>query len=115
MKEEKAKEYLEHMLWCMGDEPPENLTDERDIKEWEDEHRNIREALEVSIEALEKQIPKKHYKQQVMIDFVDYQAEEDCYECPNCDSFLGYVDECKEESYQDNYCPNCGQKLDWNE
>ena len=64
--------------------------------------------------ALEKQIPKKPYKQQAMIDFVDYQSEEDCYECPNCDSFLGYVDECK-EAYQDNYCHNCGQKLDWNE
>lgn len=56
MTNQKAKEYLEHMLWCMSDEPPNNLTDERDIKEWEDEHRNIRNALEVAIIAIEKQI-----------------------------------------------------------
>ena len=87
---------------------------ESEAYEW-DAPQIHNETAQLSIATLEKQIPKKPYKQQVMIDFVDYQAEEDCYECPNCDSFLGYVDECKEESYQDNYCPNCGQKLDWNE
>lgn len=39
--------------------------------------------------------------------------QEDCYECPNCGSFLGYVSDCKDEHYQDNYCRCCGQALDW--
>ncbi len=62
-------------------------------------------SLEMAIEALEKQIPKKPYIQQIEVY--------DCYECPNCDSFLGYVSECKEEYYQNNYCPECGQSIDW--
>lgn len=39
--------------------------------------------------------------------------QEDCYECPTCESFLGYVFDCKDENYQDGYCRNCGQSLDW--
>ena len=66
-------------------------------------------ALQMAIQALEKQISKKPYVQQVVKDF----REHDCYECPNCDCFVGYVSECQEEHYQDNYCSNCGQKLDW--
>ena len=62
LTEQRAKDYLKHMLNMMADEPPENLTDEHDIKEWEDEHRHIREAFEVAIEALEKQIPKEALK-----------------------------------------------------
>ena len=68
-------------------------------------------SLRMAINALEKQIPKKPYIQQVEIE--DY--DRDCMECPSCDSFLGYETDCKEEHYQDNYCPNCGQKLDWSE
>ena len=66
-------------------------------------------AKEQAIKALEKQIPKKPYIQQVEIDYYEH----DCMECPSCDSFLGYASECKEEHYKCNYCPNCGQKLDW--
>ena len=69
------------------------------------------EEMDIAINALEKQIPKKPYIQQVEIE--DY--DRDCMECPSCDSFLGYETDCKEEHYQDNYCPNCGQKLDWSE
>lgn len=57
----------------------------------------------------EKNVAKKPYIQQIVKDF----REHDCYECPNCDCFVGYVSECQEEHYQDNYCPYCGQKLDW--
>ena len=69
------------------------------------------EEMDMAINALEKQIPKKPYIQQVEIEDHD----RDCMECPSCDSFLGYATDCKEEHYQDNYCPNCGQKLDWSE
>ena len=57
----------------------------------------------------EKSVAKKPYIQQIVKDF----REHDCYECPNCDCFVGYVSECQEEHYQYIYCPNCGQKLDW--
>lgn len=56
------------------------------------------------IEALEKQIPKEPIPQ-----------DEDCLECPNCDSFIGYASECKDEHYRVEYCPNCGQSLKWGE
>lgn len=69
------------------------------------------DVKEMAIAALEKQIPKKPYIQQIEVDYYEH----DCYECPNCDSFLGYVLECKEEHYQNNYCPECGQKIDWSE
>lgn len=69
------------------------------------------EAHVMAISALEKQIPKKPYIQQVVKDF----REHDCYECPNCDSFVGYVSDCKDEHYQIGYCSNCGQKLDWSD
>ena len=58
------------------------------------------------IKSYEKQIPKKPYIQQ-------NDRNNDCMECPSCDSFLGYATECKEEYYQCNYCPNCGQRIDF--
>lgn len=73
----------------------------------------VEKACVVACECMEKQISKKPYINQAVIDFIDFQSVEDCMECPSCDSFLGYASECKEEHYQFNYCPNCGQKLDW--
>lgn len=59
-----------------------------------------------AIEALEKQIPKKPYIQQD-------DRNNDCMECPSCDSFIGYEYDCRDGHYQINYCNYCGQKLDW--
>ena len=71
---------------------------------------NLSKMERIEFKALkEKNEPKKPYIQQIVKDF----REHDCYECPNCDCFVGYVSECQEEHYQDIYCPNCGQKLDW--
>ena len=50
------------------------------------------EALDVAIEALEKQIPKEPI----------YQLEHE--KCPACGSFL-----------IETYCTRCGQKIDWKE
>ena len=55
------------------------------------------EALDMALKALEKQIPKK-------MEFIPKKFPCD-YKCPNG---------CKQyDEYKINYCPNCGQKLDW--
>lgn len=57
-------------------------------------------------EALEKQIPKKW----------DYEQgdETDIYICPCCkDRFVLEWGTPKDNEY--NYCPSCGQRLDWSE
>ena len=65
-------------------------------------------SLVVVINALEKQIPKKPYIQQD-------NRNNDCMECPFCDSFIGYECDCRDEHYQIGYCPNCGQAIDWSD
>ena len=56
----------------------------------------ITEALDLAMEALEKQIPKK-----LVIG-------EELYHCPGCGE--------KDAILQgDNYCFNCGQALDWSD
>lgn len=54
MTENEAIKHLEHIIWCMGDEPPQNIKNDRDIKEWEDEHKKIKKTYEVAIQALEE-------------------------------------------------------------
>lgn len=64
----------------------------------------LRDAVDVAIQALEKQIPKKVVKD-----------GERSYKCPCCggcaktetgDSFI---------DYRLDYCDGCGQKLDWSD
>ena len=62
-------------------------------------------------EAVDKQTAKKPYLQPVQKNEC---REDECWECPSCDSFLGYEVDCRDEHYRENNCPNCGQKLDWN-
>lgn len=69
-------------------------------KEYHKNH-NICDGKEIdaAIEALEKQIPKKP----IMIKDV----AETYYICPEC--------EWEVDKFDDNYCSDCGQKLDWEE
>jgi hypothetical protein len=61
---------------------------------------NQTELMNITIEALEKQIPKKPIKHFVKpFGFP-------CYECPIC----GESDVCGQK-----YCDECGQALDWSE
>lgn len=55
------------------------------------------EEIDAAIEALEKQIPKKP----IMIKDV----AETYYICPECEWAV--------DRFDDNYCSDCGQKLDW--
>ena len=54
MTENEAIKHLRHIIWCMGNEPPENLKDWRDIQEWEDEHNKLKQTYETSIQVLEE-------------------------------------------------------------
>ena len=56
--------------------------------------KGSKEAMQVAIEVLEKQIPKKP------IDRCMFK------ECPDCHEI---------EIQYCNYCPICGQKLDWSD
>lgn len=66
-------------------------------------------TVEECREARERQSGKKPYIQ----SDGHRETEIDCFECPNCGSFLGYVSDCKDEQYQDDYCRNCGQAILW--
>ncbi len=78
----------------------------------------ITEALDMAIEALEKQVPKK-----VTLGY----DEQDYVRCPQCKSEIAPMDDdcllyhcpgCGEKDailQGDNYCFNCGQALDWSD
>ncbi len=75
----------------------------------------------LAIKALEKQIPKKvntppcNTCEKELCDCeckhfaVSYR---DNYRCPTCNSNRVYI---SEYEFRHDYCPNCGQKLDWSE
>lgn len=61
------------------------------------------EEMKIAIEALEKQIPKKpNGKQIIGTSITGYKYKSG--QCPKCLSTVCH-----------NYCPNCGQALDWGE
>ena len=60
------------------------------------------EALDVAIQALEKQIPKKP-----MISY-DERVKENWCSCGVCAFGFGW-----KRTIHYKYCPECGQKLDW--
>lgn len=61
------------------------------------------QAKHIGIKALEKQIPKKPHV------FKDEYGEQ--YFCPICD----YSVDDDGRGYEQPYCLNCGQKIDWEE
>ena len=64
-------------------------------------------AMELAVKALEKQIPKKPTEEQ--IDFEEFVCI-----CPTCKYTCEYgFEDFRDRKYE--YCPMCGQKLDWGE
>ena len=59
-------------------------------------YRNRKMYAELAIKALEKQIPKKPKTDDRYIMYI----------CPCCNDFI---------KVSHNYCPNCGQELDWSD
>ena len=66
----------------------------------------IREAYNMAISALEKQIPKELIAEGD--GYADGSMVYDSFYCPSCDH-------CMEEDEVEDYCPNCGQKICWEE
>lgn len=65
---------------------------------------NLFDDIDKLIYLANKEIPKE------IIYKVEYLNDRDfhIYRCPNCSSYL----DC---SIEDNYCGNCGQRLDWSD
>ena len=63
----------------------------------------LMEAIRMSIQALEKQIPKK-----VQLRHIRKFDGFDDGECPTCGNSVS-----RDCDGTDNFCPDCGQKLDW--
>lgn len=62
---------------------------------------NQTEIQQVTIEALEKQIPKK------VLEADDKDLSDIWYRCPACKGDMTHI--------RGFYCPYCGQKLDWSD
>ena len=78
---------------------PEKIWNQMDTAE--------KEAMEMAIEALEKQIPKRPFYEGD--GFWDGKLVYDTWICPCCEKKY-------EVDYDDyDYCPNCGQAIDWSE
>ena len=86
-----------------------NMTTEvlENYMQFEDECVKKGFTFKSMIEAREKQIPRK-------LGIEDSDRGKCCI-CPSCEGFIGYMIDCKDECYQDNYCPSCGQNLDWSD
>lgn len=76
--------------------------------------RNMIDALEMGIEALEKQIPKRVIHRNTM--HTQYNSP---WSCPNCEADLSKVEFFSfgggEANNRCSYCWHCGQAIDWTE
>ena len=77
------------------------------IKNHYPECEDYKQALEIAINALEKQIPKKPNLEGD--GYADGHLVYDTWICPCCEKYY-------EVDYDDyDYCPNCGQAIDWSD
>ena len=88
----------------------DDMTIEEAIKQLElnrpPAYTELREAIDMAIAALEKQIPKKPFK-----PFGTHS-----YKCSNCWKFVAHeVDDNFDLANLAEWCPYCGQKIGWSE
>ena len=63
-------------------------------------------AVEIAVEAMQKQMPKELIAEGD--GYADGEMVYDSFYCPSCDHHM--------EDYEvKGYCPNCGQKICWDE
>ena len=71
--------------------------------DWDEQEK----AVDLAIEALGKQVPKKPVKcttnKPVKIGNVTFSKGTSVYKCPNCGGLITYY----------KYCCSCGQAIDW--
>lgn len=72
-----------------------------------------KEALEFAVKAVEKQIPQKLKNEILQVNIQGYLYMDKCYICPLCGIFRGNADYQPEKIIKYQFCPNCGQALDW--
>ena len=97
MTESEAKEFIKGKLDCMNkcgvfnkeDNTSDNDCDNCEYCYSQGNFGNQKEAFQIAIQALEKQIPKKR----------------DSYNCPVCSHYF-------EDGECFTYCPECGQRLE---
>ncbi len=70
----------------------------------------ITEALELAVQALKKQVPKKLYYEGDGYD-ENGQLIYDIAKCPVCEREFEY----EINDWDCKYCADCGQRLDWSE
>ena len=86
--EEAIKELKEYYVWMNG----------------KINGNPILEPIGIAISALEKQVPKKPHKiHDVDENGYPYYA----YVCDECGNVI--------DEYEDDFCPNCGQAIDWSD
>ena len=108
MTESEAKGFIQGKLDCMNkcdifnkeDNTSENDCDNCEYCYSQGNFGNQKEAFQISINTLEKQIPKKPR----------FYAHN--YYCSVCDSLIGNNEF---EWKRFKYCDNCGQAIDWSD
>lgn len=70
----------------------------------------LRESLDIAIEALEKQLPKRPRENGMSDGLIKRTKYYTCQTCGNC-----LLTEMMNERQNTNYCWDCGQRLDWSE
>ena len=73
------------------------------------------ETVEIARQAIEKQIPKKLKNEILQTNIQGYINMDKCYVCPLCGIFRGNADYQPEKIIKYQFCPNCGQALDWSD
>lgn len=85
---------------------------------WDNPTPDVADAVDVAdlaISALEKQIPKKLKTEMLQTNIQGYLYKDKCYVCPLCGIFRGDADYQPEKIIKYQFCPNCGQALDWSD
>ena len=79
-----------------------------------DSKSDLMQTLEMAIEALEKQIPKKPlYNQGTKYKWIDTVRERGRYRNVEKYSYRDACPNCKKNVLESNYCEHCGQALNW--
>lgn len=114
MTENEARQVIE----CIG----EKLTDNSLVFYTKVEQK----AIDMAIQALEKQIPKKpilcmNETSGMFVDYADGQGEfktqmNNWWKCPCCNSVVGQrvvLQDLIHDQKKKKFCENCGQKIEW--